>query len=108
MVGGAVGVVLHRPVAAILSSAAGAWVFMLGAMATLNPFVPAVAWLAVNPVAVMTIAGVAALAGVSFQLFVRPSPEEASKAQIEKGLAKKRAKENAELEKRWSKYGKKE
>lgn len=107
IIGGAVGVVLHRPVAAILSAAAGAWVLVLGAMAVLRPFVPAVTSLAANPVAVLSIAGCAALAGVVYQLFVRPSPEAAAKQQIDRGLARKRARDSAEQEKRWSKYGKK-
>jgi hypothetical protein len=108
MVGGALGVVLQRPVSAVLSSAVGAWVLVLGAMAALDPFVPGVRWLADSPMVALAIAALAALAGVVFQLFVRPSPEQSEKLKVDKGLAKRRAKESAELEKRWSKYGKKE
>ncbi len=107
MVGGAVGVVMHRLVGAIVSSAAGAWVIMLGLMAALAPFVGAVSWLAANPVAVLSIAGCGAVAGFSYQTFIRLSPEEAEKLRHEKAMQKKRKKENDELEKRWSKYGKK-
>ena len=107
LVGGAIGVVLHRPVAAILSAAVGAWVAVLGAMAALHPFVGAVEWLAQNPVAVLTIAAIAALAGSVFQLFVRPSEEEAKKRKIEKALEKKKAQEQKALEERWAKYNQK-
>lgn len=104
MVGGALGVVMHRIVGAVLSSLAGAWVAVLGLLAALNPFLAPIGWLAGNPIAVLSIAGCFATAGIVFQLFVRPSPEEAEKLKHEKFLAKKRAKENAEQEKRWSKY----
>ncbi len=105
MVGGAIGVVMHRTVGALLSSIAGAWCLVLGLMATLNPYVGAISWLAINPMVVMAIAGCAAIGGFVYQTFVRLTPEEAAKLRTEKGMAKKRAKENAELEKRWSKYG---
>ncbi|MCC6337714.1 MAG: hypothetical protein IT380_27440 [Myxococcales bacterium] len=104
MVGGALGVVMHRIVGAVLSAGVGAWVAMLGLMAALNPFLAPVGWLAGNPIAVLSIAGCFAIAGVVFQLFVRPSPEEAEKRRHEKFIAKKRAKEAADQEKRWKKY----
>jgi hypothetical protein len=107
MVGGAIGVVMHRLVGAIVSSAAGAWVITLGLMAALAPFVGAVTWLAANPVVVLSIAGCMGVAGFSYQTFIRLSPEEAEKLRHEKAMQKKRKKENDELEKRWSKYGKK-
>jgi hypothetical protein len=107
MVGGAIGVVLQRGVAALLSSALGAWAFVLGIFAALNPFVPAVGNLATSPVPVLSVAGCLTLAGVVYQLFIRPSPEEAEKRQRQRASSKRRDKENAELEKRWSKYGKK-
>lgn len=107
MVGGAVGIVAYRPLAAVLSSASGAWLLVIGGMGALQRWVPAVAWLADNPVVALSIAACVALAGSSYQLFVRPSPETARARKLEKGLARKRAKEDAELEKRWSKYGKK-
>lgn len=107
IVGGALGLVMHRTIGAVLSSVAGAWMILIGVMGALNGVVPAVAWLADNPVVVLSIAGFFALAGLVFQLFVRPSPEEAEKRKADKLFAKKRAKESNELEKRWSKYGKK-
>jgi hypothetical protein len=105
MVGGAIGVVMHRLVGAIVSSAAGAWVMTIGLMASLAPFVGAVTWLTANPVVVLSIAGCVAVAGFVFQTFIRLSPEEAEKLRHEKAMQKKRKKENDELEKRWSKYG---
>jgi hypothetical protein len=104
MVGGAMGVVMHRIVGAVLSALVGAWVALMGLMAALNPFLAPIGWLAGNPIAVLSIAGCFAIAGIVFQLFVRPSEEEAEKRKHEKFIAKKRAKENAEQEKRWAKY----
>lgn len=104
ILGGSVGVVMHRIVGAVLSAAVGAWLVVMGLMAVLNPFLTPVGWLANNPTAVLSIAGCFAIAGTVFQLFVRPSPEEAEKRRHEKFLAKKRAKEIAEQEKRWKKY----
>lgn len=102
--GGAVGVVLHRPVSAVLSAAVGAWMTVLGVMAALGPMVGAVGWLAANPVAVMSVAGCFALAGSVYQLFVRPSPEQAEAQRQEKAQKKQRQKEEKEREKRWEKY----
>ncbi|MEW6432517.1 MAG: hypothetical protein AB1730_13525 [Myxococcota bacterium] len=104
MVGGAMGIVMHRLVGAVLSSVVGAWIAVMGLMAALNPFLPAVGWLAGNPIAVLSIAGCFAVAGIVFQLFVRPSEEEAEKRRHEQFIKKKRAKEAAEQEKRWAKY----
>lgn len=104
VVGGALGVVFERVVSAVVSAAVGAWVAVLGLMAALNPFLVPIGWLAAKPVAVLSVAGCFAVAGVVFQLFVRPSEEEAEKRKHEKFLAKKRAKEQAEQERRWAKY----
>jgi hypothetical protein len=102
--GGALGVVMHRPVSAVLSAAVGAWMAVLGLMAALKPFVPAVSWLAANPIAVLSVAGCLAIAGAVFQLFVRPSEEQAQAARQEKALKKQREKEQKEAEARWAKY----
>lgn len=107
LVGGAIGVVLHRVLAAILSAAAGAWVAVLGLLAALNPFVSAVGWLAGNPVAVMSVAGVFALAGIVFQLYVRPSEQEAEERKLSRALEKKKEKERKAVEARWAKYNEK-
>lgn len=88
--GGALGVVMHRVVSAVLSAAAGAWVMVIGLMAMLNPFVPAVSWLAANPVAVLSAAGVLAFAGAGFQLFVRKPEEKRGGKRQEKTLPKTR------------------
>jgi hypothetical protein len=102
--GGAAGVVMHRLVSSVLSAAVGAWVLVLGLLAALNPFISGVSWLAGNPIAVLTVAGCFAVGGAVFQLFVRPSEEEAAALRLEKSLAKKRAKEQKATEERWAKY----
>jgi hypothetical protein len=104
LVGGGLGVVMHRVVGAVLSAAVGAWVTMLGLLATLVPFVPPVGWFAENPVAVICLAAIFAIAGGVFQIFVRPSEEEAKNRKLEKAIAKKKAKEQKALEERWAKY----
>ena len=102
--GGAAGVVMHKLVGSILSAAVGAWVVVLGILSTLNPFITAVGWLAGNPIAVLSVAGCFAVAGAVFQIFVRPSEEEASARRLEKTIAKKRAREQKATEDRWAKY----
>ncbi len=102
--GGALGVVMSRIVGAVLSAMVGAWLAVLGLMATLNPFVSAVNWLAGSPIAVISIAACFALAGAVFQLFVRPSEEEARTRKTEVALAKRKAREQKALEERWEKY----
>lgn len=104
--GGAVGLVFHRVVGAVLSAAVGAWVAVLGLLAFLNPFTRLVGWLAHNPVVVLSLAGCVAVAGAVFQLFLRPSVEEAEAQRQEKALSKKRAKEQREAEARWEKHRK--
>lgn len=102
--GGAAGVVMSRIVGSILSAVVGAWLAVLGLMAALNPFVSAVNWLAGSPIAVLSVAGCFALAGAVFQIFVRPSEEEARTRKAENALAKRKAKEQKALEERWEKY----
>lgn len=106
LVGGAAGIAMHRFVGALLSAAAGAWLTVLGLMAALNPFTSGVAWLANNPVAVLSLAGCFAIAGTVYQLYVRPSDEEAKALRLERSLAKQRAKEQKAAEERWAKYNK--
>lgn len=104
LVGGGIGVVLHRVVGALLSAATGAWLTMLGLLAALSPFAPPVAWFSSNPIAVISLASIFAIAGAVFQIFVRPSEEEAKSRKIEKAINKKKAKEQKALEQRWEKY----
>jgi hypothetical protein len=52
----------------------------------------------------MSVAGCFALAGSVYQLFVRPSPEQAEVQRQEKAQKKQRQKEEKEREKRWEKY----
>lgn len=107
MVGGAVGVVLHRVVGAVLSSIVGGWTVMMGLMASVAPFLPgAVNFLAGNAITTVCIAACFAVAGIVYQLFVRPPPEEAERLKHQKHIKKKKDKEQKELEARWSNYTK--
>ena len=104
LLGGAAGLLMHKLVGSILSAAVGAWVAVLGILSTLNPFVSAVGWLAANPIAVLSVAGCFAVAGAVFQIFVRPSEEEATARRLEKSIARKKLKEQKATEERWAKY----
>jgi hypothetical protein len=102
--GGAAGLVMHRVVGSVLSAAVGAWVAVLGLLAVLNPFISGIAWLTENPLAVLVVAGCFAVGGSVFQIFVRPSEDEAKARALEKQIAKRRAKEQKAAEERWAKY----
>lgn len=104
MVGGALGVVLHRPVSAVLSAAVGGWVFVLGLLASVTPFTSVLSVLVSSPVTAVCLAGACALAGSVYQLFVRPAPEEAAEQKRQRVMEKKKKKEQADLERRWANY----
>lgn len=106
LVGGGLGVVMHRVVGAVLSAAVGAWTAVIGLLATLSPFISAMGWFSANPVVVICFAAIVAIAGGIFQIFVRPSDEEAKNRKLEKAIAKKKAREQKALEERWEKYNK--
>jgi hypothetical protein len=72
-VGGTVGVLLARPVACISASSVGAWLFVLGALAALQPIAPWAASAARAPWAVLLVASVVAIGGSIYQLFLRRS-----------------------------------
>ncbi|MFL5345970.1 MAG: hypothetical protein ACJ8AT_14360 [Hyalangium sp.] len=101
LISGLVGAIAHRIVGAIVSSAVGAWVLVIGALAALYQFVGLVATVANQPWGVIIAAGLFALAGSVYQLAVRPSPEEADKIRAEKERLKLRKAEQKALEKRW-------
>lgn len=102
--GGAAGVVMHRIVGSVLSAAVGAWVAILGLLAVLNPFITSIGWLAETPIAVLSVAGCFAVGGAVFQLFLRPTEDEAAARKLEKKIAKRRAIEQKAAEERWAKY----
>jgi hypothetical protein len=101
LIAGLVSAILHRSVGAIVSSAVGAWVLVIGALAALYQFVGLVATVANQPWGVIIAAGLFALAGSVYQIAVRPSPEEADQIRSEKERLKLRKAEQKALEKRW-------
>jgi len=107
IIGGALGVVLERPVSVLLASLAGGWSTLIGLMAALTPFLagPVERLAALWPAAV-SVAACLAMAGFGYQIFVLPPPEEAEKLKREKVLAKRAADEKKALEKRWANYTK--
>jgi hypothetical protein len=103
-VGGAIGVVLHRLVAAVLSAVVGAWVAVLGVLGAVAHGVPSTAWASENPLAIIAVAGVLAVGGAVLQIFVRPSEEQARAEREKRTVEKKKAKEQRGLEERWARY----
>lgn len=101
LISGLVGAIAHRQVGAVVSSAVGAWILVIGALAALYQFVGLVATVANQPWGVIIAAGLFALAGSVYQIAVRPSPEEAEKIRSEKERLKLRKAEQKALEKRW-------
>jgi hypothetical protein len=104
--GGAVGLGFQPVLASIISSLLGAWLITVGALATMAPYASSVGTLARTPVAIVGIAATLAAAGIAYQLFVQPSPEERKKRAADLGERKRRAAEKRALEKRWMNYGK--
>jgi hypothetical protein len=101
LLGGMVGAFLHRPVGAIVSSALGAWLLVIGALASLHQFGGLVTAVANQPWGVIIAAGLFALAGSVYQIAVRPSPEEMDRIRAEKERLKVRKAEQKALERRW-------
>jgi hypothetical protein len=101
LISGIVAAILHRVVGAVVSSAVGAWLLVIGTLAALYQFVGLVAKVANQPWGVIIAAGLFALAGSVYQIAVRPSPEEADRIRAEKERLKLRKAEQKALEKRW-------
>ncbi|MFY0580449.1 hypothetical protein ACN28S_44975 [Cystobacter fuscus] len=102
ILGGLIGVVLYRQMAAIISSCFGGWLLVIGAMAALHRFTGLVGVMAKQPWGIVIAAGLFALAGSIYQIAVRPSPEEAERQRAERQKLKQRKAEQKALEKRWS------
>lgn len=101
IIGGLVGALLHRVMGALVASAVGAWVLVLGALAALHQFGGLVAAVASRPWGVIVAAALFAVAGAVYQLAVRPTPEAADKQKAERERLKQRQAEQRALEKRW-------
>lgn len=102
---GTVASIFARHIGSVLSSIVGAWLLVIGALAALHSVGGLVAAVANQPYGVILAAALFAVAGAIYQIFVRPSPEDAEKLRFEKAKAKQRLQEKKELEKRWAKYG---
>lgn len=107
IVGGALGVVLERPVSVLLASLTGGWLVLVGLMSALAPFIPSlVERLAGAWPAAVSVASCFAVAGFGYQMFVLPPPDKAAEIKREKAMAKRAAQEKKVLEKRWASYTK--
>src|SRR5690606_39131475 len=101
LLGGVLGAAAHRTVGAVLSSVLGGWAVTLGLLAVLAPFSGLSHRAAANPWLVLGFAGLLAIGGGFYQIFLRPTPEEAEKLRREKHREALRLAEKAELERRW-------
>ncbi len=101
LIGGLVGAILHRFVGAIVASAVGAWVLVIGALAALHEVGGLMTAVAQQPWGVIIAAALFAVAGSVYQIAVRPSPEEMERIRAEKERLKLRKAEQKALEKRW-------
>lgn len=97
---GTIAAVFTRWIGAVLAAAVGAWLLVIGMLAALH-FIGIVAAVASQPWGVILAAVLFAIAGTIYQLFVRPTPEEAEKLRIERQKAKRRLQDKRALEKRW-------
>lgn len=105
IIGGALGVVLERPISVLLVSVSGGWLVLIGLMAALAPVVPGlVEQLASNWPAGITVSACFAVAGFGYQLFVLPPPEKRAELKREKAMAKRAKAEREAVEKRWANY----
>ncbi|MBX5483964.1 MAG: hypothetical protein IRZ16_19240 [Myxococcaceae bacterium] len=102
---GTVAAIFTRYIGSVLASALGAWLLVLGVLTALHSVAGVVTAVANQPYGVILAAALFALAGSIFQIFVRPSPEEAERLRIERLKAKRRLEEKKALEKRWAQYG---
>ena len=107
IVGGALGVVLERPISVLLASLSGGWLTLIGLMTALSPAIGSlVERLAGVWPAAISVASCFAVAGFGYQMFVLPPPEKAAQLRREKLMAKRAASEKKAMEKRWANYTK--
>lgn len=105
IIGGALGVVLERPISVLLASVSGGWLTLLGLMTALLPAIPSlVERLAGMWPAAISVASCFAVAGFGYQMFVLPPPEKRAELKREKLMAKRAETERKALEKRWANY----
>ncbi|MBK7858216.1 MAG: hypothetical protein IPJ65_06255 [Archangiaceae bacterium] len=106
LVTGALAAAAHRFLGAIASAAFGGWLLILGLLSALSPLGSLSASLAGQPWGCIIAAGLFAIAGAVFQLFVRLSPDQRARVADEKRRGKKRRSEQKAMEDRWANYSK--
>ncbi len=104
--GGVLAMAAHRYIGAVVSSAVGAWLLVLGALAALYPFTGLVESVSQQPWGVIVAAVLFAIAGCVYQLLVQLSPEARAALREEKKRAKKKLADAKAIENRWSNYSK--
>jgi hypothetical protein len=101
---GAIAAAASRIFGAVCSSVVGAWLLVIGALASLSSVGGLGEKAAQLTWGVIVAALLFAVAGVVFQLFVRLSPEERDQLKIKKAQAKRKAEDEKKLKAKWGKY----
>jgi hypothetical protein len=101
---GVLAAAFSRPISAIAASLVGAWLLVIGLLAALHPFKGLVNAVAAQPWAVISAAGLFALAGAIFQLVLQPPPELAERQRAERHRNRRKVAEKQALEERWANY----
>lgn len=108
LVGITLGMVLHRHVAAVLSSLLGAGPLALGVLRLAQEWAPDLATrAAAAPWLCVLSAGAVAFAGTIFQVVWIPSPEKAAVDKLKKVEARRLKRDKKDVESRWAQYSRK-
>lgn len=103
IVGAALGALFQGALRAIVASVVGAWVLMLGLL-RLAAAVVSVDAVAKEPVGCLAAAAVLAVGGMTYQLYIRLSPEVRAERKRARAVKKKMDSEQKAAEKRWADY----
>ncbi len=99
--GGAMGVVFSRTLGAVLSSLVGGLAGVVALVRLFGPDSTVSVLLLKQPIVAVCVAGLVGLAGVVYQLYVRPTPEEREQQRVASAQRKRLLAERKALESRW-------
>ena len=106
-IAGTLAALAERLLAGVVASFLGAWLLVLGLLASLPLAGVSVQAALGQPWGMVIIAGLFGAAGSYYQVAVKPPPEEAAAQKAEKDKKKQKAKEDRELEKKFEKMSRK-
>jgi hypothetical protein len=106
LVGGAVGLILQNHIRAFVASALGAWMLVLGVLASLYRLKWVSQSVLETPWTVLGSIALLAVSGTLFQLSFQGKKQQRARRQAEKARLKTLADDKAALEEKWSSYSK--